>query len=77
MSGDAATRAILDGRTALGVEFGSTRIKVCLVDADVRATWLAVGAHEWENQYREKLWTYAIDDVWSGLRRTRPGVLRG
>jgi len=65
---DAAGQAILDGRTALGIEFGSTRIKACLVDADDPSTVLAVGGHEWENQYRDKLWTYALDDVWTGLQ---------
>jgi len=65
---DAAAQAILDGRTALGIEFGSTRIKACLVDADNPATVLAVGGYEWENQYRDKLWTYALDDVWTGLQ---------
>jgi len=65
---DAGGQAILDGRTALGIEFGSTRIKACLVDADNPATVLAVGGYEWENQYRDKLWTYALDDVWTGLK---------
>ncbi|GAA5202657.1 FGGY-family carbohydrate kinase [Microbacterium jejuense] len=65
---DAVGQAILDGRTALGIEFGSTRIKACLVDADDPSTVLAVGGHEWENQYRDKLWTYALDDVWAGLQ---------
>ena len=68
MTLDAAAQAILDGRTALGIEFGSTRIKACLVDADNPATVLAVGGYEWENQYRDKLWTYALDDVWTGLQ---------
>ena len=31
---DAAARAILEGRTALGIELGSTRIKACLIDED-------------------------------------------
>ncbi|MGN6220692.1 MAG: xylulokinase [Microbacterium sp.] len=68
LSADAAAQAILDGRTALGVEFGSTRIKACLIDLDDPSTVLAVGAHEWENQYRDKLWTYPLDDVWTGLQ---------
>jgi len=63
-----AGQAIRDGRTALGIEFGSTRIKACLVDAEDPSTVLAVGGHEWENQYRDKLWTYALDDVWTGLQ---------
>ncbi|WP_127792388.1 xylulokinase [Agromyces sp. LHK192] len=55
-------------RTALGIELGSTRIKACLVDADDPAVVLAVGSHEWENRYEDRVWTYALDDVWSGLR---------
>ena len=35
--------AIRSGRTSLGIEFGSTRIKACLVDADDPAHVLAVG----------------------------------
>ena len=49
-----AADAIRSGRTALGIELGSTRIKACLVDADDPATVLAVGAHEWENQLRRR-----------------------
>jgi sugar (pentulose or hexulose) kinase len=63
-----ASDAIRAGRTALGIEFGSTRIKACLVDADDPSRVLAVGAHDWENAFVDRLWTYALDDVWSGLR---------
>ncbi|RDV44919.1 ATPase [Leifsonia sp. ku-ls] len=64
----AARDAIAAGRTALGVEFGSTRIKACLVDADDPSVVLAVGSHAWENAYVDRRWTYALDDVWTGLR---------
>lgn len=60
--------AIRAGRTALGIELGSTRIKACLVDADHPADVLAVGAHAWENRYEAGTWTYTLDDVWSGLQ---------
>lgn len=63
-----SAQAIRDGRTALGIELGSTRIKACLVDADDPATVLAVGSHAWENRYESGLWTYALEDVWSGLQ---------
>ena len=59
----AAAQAIRDGRTALGIELGSTRIKACLVLADDPSTVLAVGSHAWENRFVDRLWTYAIDDV--------------
>ena len=52
----------------LGIELGSTRIKLCLVAADDPATILGTGAHEWQNQYVDGVWTYPLDEVWSGLR---------
>ncbi len=58
--------AIENGRTALGIEFGSTRIKAVLVGAD--HTPLASGSHEWENRYENGVWTYSLDDVWTGLQ---------
>jgi len=54
-----------DGRY-LGVEFGSTRIKAVLVDGS--ATVLATGSHTWENQLVDGQWSYALDDVWTGLQ---------
>jgi len=58
---------IAAGRTALGIELGSTRIKACLIDAE-DATVLAVGSHAWENQYVDGVWTYDLADVWTGLQ---------
>ncbi|QOC24471.1 MULTISPECIES: xylulokinase [Microbacterium] len=60
--------AIRAGRTSLGIEFGSTRIKACLVDADAPATVLGVGAHAWENRLEDGRWTYPLDAVWAGLQ---------
>ena len=53
--------AITEGRTALGIELGSTRIKAVLIGPDHAP--LAVGSHDWQNQFVDRLWTYAIDDV--------------
>ncbi len=58
--------AIEAGRTALGIEFGSTRIKAVLVTSD--GTPVATGAHEWSNQLVGGLWTYDLDSVWTGLQ---------
>ncbi|HHW87197.1 MAG TPA: FGGY-family carbohydrate kinase [Chloroflexi bacterium] len=58
--------AIENGKTALGIEFGSTRIKAVLIGAD--HTPLASGSHEWENRYENGVWTYSLDDVWTGLQ---------
>ncbi|GIG53915.1 xylulokinase [Demequina activiva] len=59
--------AVASGRTALGIELGSTRIKACLIDTE-DASVLAVGSHAWENQYVDGVWTYDLDEVWSGLQ---------
>jgi len=59
-------KAIEAGKTALGIEFGSTRIKAVLIGED--HTPLASGSHEWENQLKDGLWTYSLDDVWGGLQ---------
>ena len=50
----------------LGIELGSTRIKAVLVDGDCAV--LASSSHTWENQIVDGLWSYSLDDVWTGLR---------
>jgi len=59
--------AIRAGLTSLGIELGSTRIKICLVAEDPSVI-LAVGEHEWENQLVDGRWTYSLEAVWSGLQ---------
>jgi len=63
-----AREAIASGRTALGVELGSTRIKACLVDAADPSHVLATGAAAWESELVDDRWTYPLDAVWSGVR---------
>jgi sugar (pentulose or hexulose) kinase len=58
--------AIDSGRTALGIEFGSTRIKAVLIGPDHAS--IAAGGHGWENRYADGVWTYSLDDVWQGLQ---------
>ena len=55
-----------EGKTALGIELGSTRIKAVLVDE--RGTPLASGSYEWENQYVDGIWTYSLEEVWKGMQ---------
>ncbi|MBR1855568.1 MAG: FGGY-family carbohydrate kinase [Oribacterium sp.] len=57
---------IAEGRTALGIEFGSTRIKAVLVDYDGNV--LAVGIHDWENSFIDNIWTYSLEEVHAGTR---------
>jgi sugar (pentulose or hexulose) kinase len=66
---------IATGRASLGIELGSTRIKACLIGGDA-AEVLAVGSSEWENQFVDRMWTYSLDDVWSGLQSAYAGLAR-
>ena len=60
--------AIKNGNTALGIEFGSTRIKAVLIADD--HTTIASGGYDWENQYKDSIWTYSLEDVWTGLQES-------
>ena len=57
---------IESGKTALGIEFGSTRIKAILVDEN--NVPVASGAHDWENRYENGIWTYTLQDISEGLQ---------
>lgn len=72
-SSGGARAAIEDGRVVLGIELGSTRIKACLLGDDASAV-LAVGSHAWENRFEDRMWTYSLDDVWSGVRAAYAAV---
>lgn len=61
-----AKNAILEGKTALGIEFGSTRIKAVLVGEDNIP--IASGSHDWENSYVDNIWTYSLEEIWHGLQ---------
>ena len=58
---------IAGGGACLGIELGSTRIKLCLIGEDP-STVLAVGSHDWENKLVDRLWTYSLEDVWTGIQ---------
>ena len=57
---------IIQGKTSLGIEFGSTRIKAVLTGED--NTPIASGGYSWENRLENGIWTYHLEDVWTGLR---------
>ena len=67
MTIDSSIRAAIEeGRTALGIELGSTRIKAVLIGPD--HTPVATGSHDWENQFVDRVWTYSLEAVWEGMR---------
>jgi len=59
-------QAIIENKTSLGIELGSTRIKAVLIDAHY--TPIAQGSHDWENKLENGVWTYHLNDVWTGLQ---------
>lgn len=56
--------------TALGIEFGSTRIKAVLTGKDGKM--IAEGSHTWENELIDedgrKIWSYSLNMIHEGLR---------
>jgi sugar (pentulose or hexulose) kinase len=61
-------KAIKSGNTVLGIEFGSTRIKAVLIGEDHRP--IASGSYDWENRYEKGIWTYSLEEVWTGLQES-------
>lgn len=57
---------IESGKAVLGIEFGSTRIKAVLIGEDKSP--IASGSHDWENSLVDGIWTYSLEEIWSGLQ---------
>ncbi len=66
MKQDDVVKEILDGKTALGIEFGTTRIKAVLINEEFVP--IASGSESWENRYEDGIWTYTLDDIWTNLQ---------
>ncbi|MCI1986767.1 MAG: FGGY-family carbohydrate kinase [Lactobacillus sp.] len=60
------SQEIQSGTATLGIELGSTNIKAVLIGSDF--TTLASGSFGWENQFIKGNWTYALDQVWTGIQ---------
>lgn len=58
---------IIEGKTYLGIELGSTRIKACLIDDSYMP--IASGDFEWENKFENGYWTYALEDIHKGIKQ--------
>jgi len=69
-----AKELIESGKAVLGIEFGSTRIKAVLIDDKNQP--IAGGAHDWENQLVDKIWTYSLDAIWAGLQGCYADLLK-
>ncbi len=64
-----------DLKTYLGIELGSTRIKAVLIDAQHRV--VGQGGFTWENRLENGVWTYPLEEAWTGLRAAVAELLDG
>ena len=72
---DAETKCLIEaGEGILGIEFGSTRIKAVLIDKNHEP--IAGGSHAWENRLENGVWTYHLDDVWTGIQDAYADLVR-
>ena len=58
--------------TYLGIELGSTRIKAVAVDEGFRP--VSSGDYTWASRYENGVWTYGLEEVWTGLRAALSAV---
>lgn len=59
-------------QTILGLELGSTRIKATAIDG--RYQPVSSGDYTWKASFENGIWTYGLDDVWTGLKAAISGV---
>ena len=57
---------VKNGQASLGIELGSTRIKAVLINPDFET--ISSGSYTWENQLKDGIWTYPLDQVWEGIQ---------
>ena len=55
-----------NGLGIVGIEFGSTRIKAVLIDAEHNP--IASGDYTWENRFENGVWTYPESQFYEGLQ---------
>ena len=53
-------------RTCLGIELGSTRIKAVTIDEHFKP--VSDRDYTWASTYENGIWTYSLDEVWTGLK---------
>ena len=60
------------GQMTLGIELGSTRIKAVAIDGSHAP--VSSGDYTWASSYENGVWTYSLDEVWTGLKTALSGV---
>ena len=58
--------------TYLGIELGSTRIKAVAIDE--KHNPVSSGDYTWASTYENGIWTYNLNEVWTGLKTALSGI---
>jgi len=61
-------------KTYLGIELGSTRIKAVAVDGSYQP--VSSGDFTWRSRFENGVWTYPLDEAWTGLKAALSAVER-
>ncbi len=61
-----------NAKKCLGIEFGSTRIKAVVIDGAFQP--VQSGDYTWASSYENGVWTYALEEVWAGLKTALRGL---
>lgn len=67
-------KMIEEGKAIAGIELGSTRIKTVLIDEN--HVPVASGSYDWENRFENHIWTYSLEDIWTGLKNSYADMVR-
>ena len=59
-------------QTILGLELGSTRIKAVAIDG--HHVPVSSGDYTWKSSFENGIWTYSLEEVWTGLKAAISGV---
>ena len=59
-------------KSYLGIELGSTRIKAVSIDETYRP--VSSGDYTWASSYENSVWTYSLEEVWTGLKTALSAV---
>ncbi len=57
---------IKEGNVSLGIEFGSTRVKLVMIDSKNKP--ISEAGFTWENELENGIWTYKLGDVWTAFK---------
>ena len=68
MNTEKIRKQIIEGKTSLGIEYGSTRIKAVLINDDTEL--IASGVYEWENELADGIWTHSNESIIRGLQQS-------